>query len=364
MPVELSEDGSHILMTEEAAASPAASTPYQRSRELYMRVDDSITYDIAPGHAVNYIGMTPDGKKVYFTSTEDLTADASDTDTSRDLYMWSEESASPNQLTLISKGNDPATGNTDECSASWTNKCDIVPISYSSYTSPQGGTGGRPYSDSFIAANNGDIYYLSPEMLHGANGVSGAENLYVFRNGKNQFVAALNPSGIACTPDQGGQICSENAVARLEVTPDDSYMAFLTGSKVTGYDNAGHSEMYLYRPATEEMTCVSCMPNGEPPTADVTAQPQRPVSDQRRSHLLRDRRRARPPGHERSRDVYEYVEGRPQLISSGTAAGKRHLRGRHDRGRRPGWSASAPTVSMSSSPPTTPWSARTETAKR
>ena len=41
--------------------------------------------------------MTPDGKKVYFTSTEDLTADNSDTDTSADLYMWSE--ASPRRIT-------------------------------------------------------------------------------------------------------------------------------------------------------------------------------------------------------------------------------------------------------------------------
>ena len=37
--------------------------------------------------------MTPDGTKVYFTSNEDLTEDASDPDTSRDLYMWSEESS-------------------------------------------------------------------------------------------------------------------------------------------------------------------------------------------------------------------------------------------------------------------------------
>ena len=57
----------------------------------------------------------------------------------------------------------------------------------------------------------------------------------------------------------------------MQITPDDSYMAFVTGSKVTAYDNQGHAEMYRYRPANEELICVSCLPNGEPPVGDVTA---------------------------------------------------------------------------------------------
>ncbi len=323
VPVELSDDGSHVLMTEGGGRQSGGF--YTRTTgpgKLYMRVGDSITYDIAPGHAVNYIGMTPDGKKVYFTSTEDLTSDGSDTDTSRDIYMWSEESASPNQLTLISKGNDPSTGNTDECNAPWTNKCDVVPISFVSYTSAQASIGGGPYTDSFIAADSGDIYYLSPEMLHGANGVNGAENLYVYRNGKNQFVAALDPNGVACTSSLGlgGTGCSETAVARIEVTPDDSFMAFLTGSKVAGYDNAGHSEMYLYRPATEEMTCVSCLPSGQPPTADVTTSHNGLYLTNDGRTFFETKDALVPQDTNEARDVYEYVEGRPQLVSSGTAA--------------------------------------------
>ena len=48
-------------------------------------------------------------------------------------------------------------------------------------------------------------------------------------------------------------------------------MAFLTTSQVTNYDNAGHSEIYLYTPATGDLRCTSCLPNGEPPSMDVTA---------------------------------------------------------------------------------------------
>ena len=159
-----------------------------------MRIDGQ-TYDIAGGHNVKYVDMTPDGTKVYFTSTEDLTEDASDPDTSRDLYMWSEESPAPNHLTLVSKGNEPFAGNTDACSASWTEQVRHRDRSNSpkNYSILQGGIGGGPYSDNTIAPDNGDIYFLSPERLAGNNGVDGQENLFVYHGGKLQFVAALDP---------------------------------------------------------------------------------------------------------------------------------------------------------------------------
>jgi hypothetical protein len=316
-PLQVSSNGSHILMT----TGGVATGIYGRTSGpgvLYMRVDDAITYDIAPGHAVNYVGMTPDGSKVYFTSGENLAADSSDTDTSIDLYMWSE---STNSLTLVSKGNDPTTGTTDACSASWTNKCDIVPITFSpGYTDAVGGGGGSPYSDNTIAPENGDIYFLSPEQLHGNNGVDGDENLYDFRNGKLQFVAALDPNSKACVYNiNRDPFCATTAVARLETSPDDSQMAFLTGSKVTTYDNAGYSEMYTYTPATETLKCVSCMPNGEPPTSDTdTSHNGRFMTDDGRTFFDTNNALV-PQDTNRGNDVYEYVDGRPQLISSGTA---------------------------------------------
>ena len=103
-PVETSTDGTHILMTSKnAQKQPGWFTLTNGSGELFMRVEGQ-TYDIAAGHNVKYVDMTPDGTKVYFTSTEDLTEDASDPDTSRDLYMWSEDSPAANHLTLGLEG--------------------------------------------------------------------------------------------------------------------------------------------------------------------------------------------------------------------------------------------------------------------
>ena len=105
--------------------------------QLYMRVGDAITYAIAPGHAVTYVGMTPDGSKVYFTSSDQLTS--ADTDSSVDLYLWSEATK---ELTLISKGNDGA-GNSDTCDASWVSQCNVSVFEGLALAEVQGGFGGN-----------------------------------------------------------------------------------------------------------------------------------------------------------------------------------------------------------------------------
>ena len=71
------------------------------------------------GTVVNYVGMTPDGSKVYFTSEEQLTSE-DNSDASTDLYMWAEKGEeNGHPLTLISKGDNPGNpggaGNTDAC---------------------------------------------------------------------------------------------------------------------------------------------------------------------------------------------------------------------------------------------------------
>ena len=325
MPVETSSDGSHILMTVGGASEPGTFAKTSGPGKLYMRVDDAMTYDIAAGHAVQYVDMTPDGSKVYFTSGEDLTSDDSDKDTSKDLYMWSE--STPSALTLISKGNDGISGYSDSCSASWTTKCNVGIITFSGrtiydlqYTDASAGAGGSPLFEDIVAPANGDIYFLSPEQLDGDYGVPGAENLYDYRGGELQFVTALTPGSTVCAHAREGQVgCSATAVARMEISPDDSHMAFLTTSQVTNYDNAGHSEIYLYTPATGDLRCTSCLPNGEPPSMDVTASHDgRFMTDDGRTFFNTDEQLV-PQDTNQSTDVYEYVDGRPQLISSGTA---------------------------------------------
>ena len=102
------------------------------------------------------------------------------------------------------------------------------------------------------------------------------------------------------------------------MSPDDTHMAFVTATPVTQYDNAGHLEMYTYEPSTRKIVCVSCNPSGAPATSDVGASQDGlfMTDDGRTFFSTAD---ALVPGDTNScQDVYEYVDGRPQLITPGT----------------------------------------------
>jgi hypothetical protein len=319
--MNVSEDGSRILMAENEPFEPSSS-PYtcvynegcqpKVQVGLYLRVNGVRTYDIAPGHTVQYVGATADGTTVYLTSTEQLTAD--DTDSSSDLFVWHQ--SDPGLLTRVSTGTGSA-GNSDSCSFPWVDKCGAVTISVPRI----GDTGflGNGHSDSPIARDSGDIYFESPEQLVGGKGEFGQVNLYVYRHGAVQFVATLKDEKYCVGPegsnDPGG--CSPSAVGRIQVTRNGSRAAFITVSRLTAYDNAGHSEMYTFTPATSQINCVSCRTDGQPPTREI-------LGSQNGLFLTEDGRTffttaepLAPRDTNEAHDVYEYTEGKAQLISTG-----------------------------------------------
>lgn len=288
----VSTDGSHILMS-------TSSEPYDDFTvfedtssyrglppiHIYMRVDGVITYDVSRGDRVQYIGMTADASKVYFRSAEQLTED--DHDESVDLYMWSEATDS---LTRLSQGEGGA-GDTDSCSATWIEHCDVtVPV----YT-------GGSVPETALASESGAIYFYSPEQLDGAKGTAGARNLYLYADGHVTYVTA-------------------GAISRMNVTPDGAHMAMISSDRLAGYDNQGFAEMYTYDPASDDIVCVSCNPRGAAPVDDVEGSSFGLflANDGRTFFYTQDA--LVPKDTNKLGDVYEYVEGRPQLITTGTGS--------------------------------------------
>ena len=323
-----STNGSRVLM-----ATPGSEAG---AEELYMRVGGGmgLTYELAPGHAVRYVGMTSDASKVYFTSVEKLTSEAEDTSTN--LYMWSERSAAEGKdpLTLISKPDGAATTGTPSCPAtSWTTECSVVPYPVGGPTTSVSdsieneGQGGNGHSDNAIAAETGDIYFYSPQQLDSSKGTSGQQNLYVYRNGQVQYVTTFT-TGPFCSPEYPYP-CSPGPMARIQVSPDDSHMAFLTASRITSYENAGHLEMYTYDPASQDIQCASCIPGGAPPTTNVEASDNGLFMTNDGRVFFSTGDSLVPQDTDGLRDVYEYVEGRPQLISSGTSSQDEGLAAHH-----------------------------------
>jgi hypothetical protein len=294
----VSPNGSHVLL---------ATTSLEGPENAYLRVNGAITYTIGTG--VKVIGMSRNGDKVIVESNNELTPE--DTDTSSDLYMWQESTQS---LKLLSVSG--SAGNTDDCNTTWTGKCGaVVP------------TTERKDTDSRLALQTGDVVFYSPESLDPTKpGVPNQRNVYLTHDGGIHLIATLDPG---------------TTIDRLQISPNGEHVAFLTRASLTGYDNTSceyevptesrgfeeshvckpMEEMYEYDANRASLTCVSCMRDGTPPTNDVLASAGGLfMSDDGRTFFTTSDPLV-PADTDRIFDVYEYVDGRPQLISAGNGVG-------------------------------------------
>jgi hypothetical protein len=305
----VSTDGSHVLMAGTTNPTchidpPQFECPYILGfpARLYMRVDNAMTYEVSRGKEVQFIEMTRNGKKVFFTTTEQLLP--ADTDTSADLYEWNEEG---DKLRLISQNG--SLGNSDECNASWTEKCGVQPLNpiaahvYSEFFDQRANV---PGLDDLIANESGDIYFYSPEdLVPGEIGGDGERNLYVEREGRLKLVTTLEP---------GLQI------ERDTISQDGSHAAFMTKSSMTSFNSKGFREVYAYNADTNSLRCASCNPAGTPPVGEVvTVSEAGPFMANDGRTFFATTEALVPQDSNGLRDVYEYVDGRAQLISSGTS---------------------------------------------
>ena len=147
----------------------------------------------------------------------------------------------------------------------------------------------------------------------------------------------------------------------MQVTPDGAHLAFVTASQITPYENAGHLEMYTYEPSTERLLCVSCNPSGAPPTSDVHASQDGLFLTNDGRTFFSTEESLVPDDTDQAQDVYEYVEGRPQLITPGTGDTSANWEANLQK-PPPASTASPPTAPTSTFQPTTPLSPRIETA--
>jgi hypothetical protein len=157
--------------------------------------------------------------------------------------------------------------------------------------------------DSAFAAKGGTIYFYSPEQLEGSRGIPNLRNLYVWRNGAVHHVATLEALGGA---------------SRINVSADGSRMAFVTKTQIGAYDNDGHAEMYRYDPEERTLLCVSCKPDGSSPTSDVEGSQNGNFMTEDGRAFFSTEDALVPRDANGIRDVYEYVGGRAQLITTGT----------------------------------------------
>jgi hypothetical protein len=146
-----------------------------------------------------------------------------------------------------------------------------------------------------VSADGSHVYFVSPLKLDGSNGIAGQENLYVWSAETEavRFIATLTPADVIGRQSHvsfrvgglglwipyavGAHPGPWNGPASdpSRSAPDGSAFVFESRAQLTGYESAGHSEVYRYA-ASGDLTCLSCSPTGVPASSDAQLQSDSP----------------------------------------------------------------------------------------
>ncbi len=260
----------------------------------------------------DYQGASADGSRVFFTSKAELTNDAytGPDDNAPNLYEYelSGEPGVPGRLADLSV----------DGSGNGAGVLDVVQIS----------------------EEGSYVYFVAEGDLAGV-ATPGARNLYVSHDGgAPAFIATLPETDKSVWTGAAGEI--NNAAV---VSPSGRYLAFESGSSLTGYDNGQAQsgecegsihgnystseegkcrELYLYDAQTGSLACASCDPTGAAPLGPASFRPYlEPAYETYRQHNLAENgalffesRDALVPNASDGREnVYEYENGVIRAIS-------------------------------------------------
>lgn len=281
----ISRDGERIYFSTPNNAF-GAPPPYDMKR-VYLRQSGQTTTEISAtqctepsceGPALNavYQGAATDGSVAFFTSEAQLTNAATP---GGGLYRYD---AGSGELTLLTPDTDP---------------------------------GGAGVLSVIGNSDDGSIVYFVATGTLAEGAMAGASNLYVYdaNSSSTHFIATFPADG---TGRRVG-----------EVTPSGRYLAFQsTGPNASGYDNAGHAEIYRYDEATKAApSCLTCLPPGEPASGDSffnaggTSVSHNITDDG--SRVFFQSQVSLVPGDSNGKfDVYQWHDGTLSLISAGTGS--------------------------------------------
>lgn len=185
---------------------------------------------------------------------------------------------------------------------------------------------GEPGIEGMLGASeDGSLAYFVSSAVLAPRAQEGAPNLYVARTGALELIATLSNED---SQDWSGSF--EEQSSRL--TPDGKHLAFLSRKSLTGYDSTdaltetADQELFVYEPEDDRLTCVSCNPSGARPIGPASL-PIGTFSDYRSNifsaggaQIFFDSADALVPTDSNHRqDVYEFENGSPRLISTGTS---------------------------------------------
>jgi hypothetical protein len=240
----ISDDGSRVVFEAEGKTG------------LFMHdtaTEETVQLDAVQGGtgegriAATVQGVSSDGSKVYFTDSQQLTADSHQppVSTEEDLY----------ECEMVEEAGKLA------CKLS-----NLTPAG-AGETGVQGAVLGVSEDGSYVYFVTEGVF--APGAVRGSCSQSGSSgsglcNLYVRHDGATKLVAVL--SG-ADNPDWSSSLQDQTA----RVSPDGRWLAFMSQQDLTGYvtrdaiTGRPDEEVYLYDASTGGLVCASCNPTGARP---------------------------------------------------------------------------------------------------
>jgi hypothetical protein len=168
----------------------------------------SRTVDVGTQYPANFLSATHDGSVAYFSSSAQLTDDATP---GGGIYRFDLATQSVTQVTA------------------------------------DAGPSGFDVTGSIVSDDQSHIYFTSTAALAGA-AQAGDTNVYVWTSGGGfRFIAKV-----------------ANINSFLRVTPDGRYLLLRTSTSLAGAPNNGFEALYRYDYASDHVTCVSCRADGSP----------------------------------------------------------------------------------------------------
>ncbi len=283
-------DGSPVAGSFVSVSANGSDVFFTAGGDLYVRLNGERTVQVdearggsGPGGGGSFRAVTVDGSQVFFSdeASAGLTSDTM-ADSGTNLYRYDVDTGQLSDLTPLSDANAALAGISEDASY---------------------------------------VYYYAETALSGSQSnqlgetaQDGKPNLYLEHEGTLKFIA------------HGG-------VGVGQMSPNGAFFAFNSTASLTGYDNAGNSEIYLYSVAANRFVCASCNPSGEAPAAGVSIGGA-PRSVSNNGQVFFETSEALlPRDTDGLTDVYEYdyLSGL-HLISTGTSSSESVLLDSSDSG--------------------------------
>jgi hypothetical protein len=176
-----------------------------------------------------------------------------------------------------------------------------------------------------VSADGRTLYFVSPQALT-SGAVDGRANLYAQRDGQNSLIASLPAEELQLLNIDrisGTQGAAELTLSGLSA--DSRRLVFTSAASIAGSQPNQFSQVYLYDAADGTVRCLSCRPDGSRSqgsatlrAADeyVTATP-RVISADGSRVMFTSADGLLPQDTNGVDDVYEWIDGRLTLLTTG-----------------------------------------------